>query len=79
VTKLCDVLEVKRTSYYAWDKRLESKRYKRKKEITKLVIKNFHDNKRIPGSVKISGNISTPEHPIGRKLVAKIMKENGCQ
>ncbi len=79
MTKLCNVLEVKRTSYYAWDKRPESKRCKRKKEITKLVIKNFHDNKRIPGSVKISANISTPEYPIGRKLAAKIMKENGLK
>lgn len=70
VTKLCDVLDVKRTSYYAWDKRPESNRIKRKREITELVIKNFHDNKRIPGSVKIAENISSSERKINRKLVS---------
>jgi len=45
VTKLCEVLCVKRSSYYAWDKRPESKRSERKKELTELVKKVFYDNK----------------------------------
>ncbi len=44
-----------------------------------MVIKEFNDNKRIPGSVKITKNLSTTKKPINRKLVAKIMKENGLK
>lgn len=73
------MLSVKRSSYYAWNKRPDSKRIKRKKELTELVKKEFHDNKRIPGAVKIAENLSTPQSPVNRKLVAKIMKENGLK
>jgi putative transposase len=44
-----------------------------------LVKREFHENKRIAGSVKITENLSTPESPVNRKLVAKIMKENGLK
>lgn len=33
----------------------------------------------IPGSLKIAENLSKPEAPVNRKLVAKIMKENGLK
>lgn len=68
-----------RSTYYAWDKRPESKRSIRKKVLTEAVKKNFYENKRIPGSLKIAENLSKPEAPVNRKLVAKIMKENGLK
>ncbi len=65
--------------YYAWDKRPESQRSIRRKELTEAVKNNFYENKRIPGSSKIAENLSKPETPVNRKLVAKIMKENGLK
>ena len=72
VAKLCELLGVKRSGYYAWDKRPESERSKREKELTKLVRKEFFDNRRIPGARKIAKALKA-----GRKLVAKIMRNNG--
>jgi len=73
------VLRVKRSSYYAWDKRPESKRSKWKKELTDLVKQEFYDNKRIPGAIKIAKKLSVQKTPVSRKLVAKIMKENSLK
>lgn len=76
---MCEVLDVKRQSYYAWDKRPESKTSIRKKEITETVKKEFEESKKIFGSTKIAETITTTENPVNRKLVAKIMKENGLK
>jgi len=76
VTKLCEVLCIKRSSYYAWDRRPESERSKRKQKLTDLVKKEFYDNKRIPGAIKIVKKLSVQEALVSRKLVAKFMKEN---
>jgi len=76
VTKLCEVLNVKRNGYYAWDKRSESKRSLRKKEMTVKVKLEFYKSKKIFGATKIAGNIATPQNPVSRNFVAKIMKEN---
>lgn len=73
------MLCVKRSSYYAWDKRPESKRSIRKKELTDLVKQEFYDNKRIPGAIKIAKKLSVQKAPVSRKLVAKIMKENSLK
>jgi len=73
------VLRVKRSSYYAWDKRPESKRSKRKKELTDLVKQEFYDNKPIPGAIKIAKKLSVQKALVSRKLVAKIMKENSLK
>jgi len=66
------LLEVKRSGYYAWDKRPESERSKREKELTKKVRDEFFSNRRIPGARKIARKLKA-----GRKLVAKIMSKNG--
>ncbi|KNY30257.1 IS3 family transposase [Pseudobacteroides cellulosolvens] len=71
------MLEVKRSGYYAWDKRLESKRSIRERNLTELVKKEFYENKQIPGSVKIAEMLSKPESPVNRKTISKIMRNNG--
>jgi transposase InsO family protein len=53
-----------------------SKKHERTYEAVNI---NFYENKRIPGSVKIAENLSKPGAPVNRKLVAKIMRENGLK
>jgi len=53
VTKLCKVLGVTRSGYYAWDKRPESQRSQRRHRIARLVEAEFHALHKIPGSSKI--------------------------
>ena len=72
VARLCDALNVKRSTYYAWDKRPESKRSIRKRELTKKVKHEFFSNHKIPGAKKIGKSLN-----VDRKTVGKIMREHG--
>jgi putative transposase len=77
IARLCEALNVSRGAYYAWDKRPESKRSKRRKEITDLVRNEYFSNHRIPGAEKIAKALTKPDAPVGRRVVAGIMRENG--
>jgi len=41
------------------------------------VQKEFFNNHRIPGATKIAKALTKPEKPVGRRMVAGIMRENG--
>ena len=77
IARLCEALGINKSAYYAWDKRPEGKREKRRKTLTDQIRKEFYGNRQIPGSTKIAKKLSTPEHPVGRRVVARIMRENG--
>ena len=66
-----------KSAYYAWDRRPESNRSKRRREITEQVKEEYFSNHRIPGATKISKSLSKPGRPVGRRTVADIMRENG--
>jgi len=77
IARLCGAMGVTKSAYYAWDRRPESNRSKRKKELTKKVKHEYFSNRRIPGATKIARALSTPNQPVGRCSVANIMRENG--
>ena len=77
IARLCEALNVSRGAYYAWDKRPESKRSLRRKKLTEQVREEFYKNHKIPGAVKIAKKLTTPEEPVGRRVVADIMRKNG--
>ena len=68
---------VNKGAYYAWDRRPESKRSKRRKDLVEQVRDEFFSNHRIPGANKIAMSLSKPGQPVGRRTVAGIMRENG--
>ena len=76
VARLCEALGVIRSAYYAWDKRPESKRDKRRKLLTDKVRDEFFGNHKIPGATKIAKQLSKPDEPVGRRVVARIMRDN---
>jgi putative transposase len=47
------------------------------KLLTERVRIEFFSNHKIPGATKIAKMLSTPKNPVGRRVVAKIMRENG--
>jgi len=77
IARLCKALDVAKSAYYAWDKRPESKRSKRRKELTEQVKEEYFSNHRIPGATKIAKSLSKSGKPVGRRTVAAIMRENG--
>lgn len=73
---LSRILRVSRGGYYAWSKRLPSKR---RIEDTKLLeaIKRIHaDSRRTYGSPRIHVTLKKEEIVCGRKRVARLMREN---
>ena len=77
ISIICPVLGVKRSSYYAWKIRPESKR---KRENMNLLneIKNIHKKtKEIYGSPRIHSELKDRGIACGKNRVVKLMKENG--
>jgi len=68
--RLCDLLDVSTSAYYAWDGHPESERAKRRKALAQRVREVFHTNHQIPGARKIARILG-----VGRTLVASIMRE----
>lgn len=73
---MCQVLGVKRNSYYAWSSRGKSLRA-REDELLLTRIKNiFEDGDRTYGSPRIQKELEKQEIYHGQKRIARLMKEN---
>ena len=74
---MCKVLDVSRSGYYAWRRRPESERTKRRKRITKRIHQIVVKSRRLYGSPKIT-QIQRREdgERVSQKMVANIMREN---
>ncbi|WP_420168511.1 IS3 family transposase, partial [Alicyclobacillus hesperidum] len=77
VEKMCKILGVSRSWYYAWLRRPESERSKRRKRITKRVHQIFVKSHRLYGSPKITQILRHEGERVAQKTVANIMRENG--
>jgi putative transposase len=77
VSLLCSVLEVSRSGYYAWCTRPPSQRAIDDRELAED-IRNIHDSsKQRYGSPRIHEELAANDTRVGRKRVARLMKENG--
>jgi putative transposase len=71
---------VSRSSYYAWDKRPESKRTKENRTLLEKIKLIHNKSKKVYGSVKITKIINTKsESPVNHKRIERIMSENGIK
>lgn len=73
---MCEVLNIKRSSYYGWLKRPESKR-KREDDILAIEIKRINqESGRTYGSRRISAQLKKEGVACGKNRVSRLMKEN---
>jgi len=80
IAKLCMVLSVSRSSYYAWDKRPESMRSKANRLLLKEISDIHGKSNKVYGSTKITRILNTKsKYPINHKRVEHIMSENGIK
>lgn len=80
IAKLCKVLSVSRSSYYAWDKRPESKRSKENKDLLDKIKIIHKENGNVFGSVKITKMLNkNSDKPVNHKRVERIMNEHGIR
>jgi len=77
VSLLCSLLEVSRSGYYAWCVRPPSQRAIADHELTED-IRNIHESsEQRYGSPRIHEELAANDTHVGRKRVARLMKENG--
>jgi transposase InsO family protein len=74
---LCEQLEVSRPGYYAWLHRPPSKRRCRDAELGAEVAEIHAENRRIYGSPRVHHELKVRGRKVGRKRVARIMRERG--
>jgi transposase InsO family protein len=79
VGRMCNVLDVSRSGYYAWLKRPESLRKKENRKLA-IQIKVIHGKKRkIYGSPRIHKELNEKGFKCSRNRVARIMKQEGIR
>jgi putative transposase len=77
VSLLCSLLDVSRSGYYAWCGRPPSQRAIADRELTED-IRSIHEySERRYGSPRIHEELGANETRVGRKRVARLMKEGG--
>lgn len=76
---LCDVLEVSRAGYYAWQSELETTQQQRDRTLMPLVCDIFWHHKRRYGARRIAMELRAKGQPCGVDRVAKLLKMQGLR
>lgn len=72
------MLNVSRSSYYAWDKRPESNRSKENKKLLEKTKDIHNDSGKVYGSIKIGKKLNDGKNPqINNKRIERLKSENG--
>jgi putative transposase len=79
VRRMCRVLEVSASGYYAWLSRPMSRREREDRRLVQ-VIKEVHKEKRgVYGSPRVHAELKSKGMHHGKKRVARLMRENGIR
>jgi putative transposase len=76
VDKMCQVLQVDRSCYYKWLKKIPTSKALRKIFITSEICRIYHLSRGIYGSPRITKELATIGIKVCRSFVAKIMQEH---
>ncbi len=77
VKRLCRVVEVSRSGYYAWKKRPPCARAVADAELLPVIEQIHRDSRRTYGAPRVLGQLRRKGHDVGRHRVARIMRCNG--
>lgn len=79
VGRMCKVLSVSRSSYYAWLKRPESSRKKENRKLAAKIEVIHGQYRKVYGSPRIHKELKDQGVPCGQNRVARIMKQEGIR
>lgn len=79
VTRLCQVLGVSRSGYYDALRRPKSERARLDDELTRLIKATHRASRQSYGSPRIHAELREQGHRIGRKRVARLMRQAGLR
>jgi len=74
---MCRVLEVSTSGYYAWRKRKSSTRRREDASLTQQIQRIHRESRGIYGSPRIHAELQEEGTRVGRKRVARLMKQAG--
>lgn len=77
VKRLCQVLGVSRSGYYAWRDRGPSAHAVRDAELSAVVVEVHRRSRRIYGAPRVHAELGRLGHHTGRKRIARLMREHG--
>ena len=77
VAALCRLLKVSRSGFYAWSSRPPSARAVADEVLTVQIRTAFDDNRRVYGAPRIHAELAEAGVPVGRKRVARLMRQAG--
>lgn len=77
IKRLCRILKVSSSGYYAWDKRPESQHKKEDRKLSIVIKEIFDKSKRRYGSPRIWISLRQAGYCCSRNRVARLMREKG--
>jgi transposase InsO family protein len=77
VAVLCAALEVSRSGYYAWQSRPAPARSKADEQLGVAIATVHHRSRRTYGSPRVHAELRAKGLRVGKKRVARVMRENG--
>ena len=77
IIRMCQVLNVSESGYYAWCKREPSQRKREDEHLGKQIEDAYHDNRQVYGSPRLHAELKEQGVRCGRKRVARLMRERG--
>ena len=77
VLRMCQVLEVSESGYYAWLKREPSERERVDKELGERIEDAYQQNRQVYGSPRIHAELKEQGVRCGKKRIARLMRERG--
>ena len=78
-TRLCEVLEVHRSGYYAWRRGQQSQRAREDAALKPLIRAIFWEHKRRYGARRIARELSSREERCGVGRVSRLLREMGLK
>ena len=77
VKRMCKVLSVTRSGYYAWSKRPPSKREQSNQALLEMIKRIFQSSRRTYGSPRICASLRRSGYQCGHNRVARLMTMHG--
>jgi transposase InsO family protein len=79
IKKMCEVLKVSRSGYYAWEARQPSQRQKGNEELLRQIEDIHRQSRRLYGSPRITAELRNRGLGCGKNRVARIMKRHAIR
>lgn len=77
VVRLCDILNVSRSGFYAWQERPESKRAREDRRLSVLIRAAYEQGRGYYGSPRVLRELRNEGERVSRKRVVRLMQEQG--